>query len=80
METTTTDTTEAPYSLANSVKMVASPHDLWLRFGMEQPTDAVDGSAFVEVARIVMPIRMLQPLIEKLQGLAAEERRTGHAG
>jgi hypothetical protein len=61
---------EAPYMLANSVNIVVSPHDLWLKFVMEQPSESGE-SAQVEVARIVMPIRMLEPLIAKLQGLAA---------
>lgn len=67
------------YKLANTVNMLVSPHDLWLKFAMEQPTD--DGeSELVEVARIVLPIRMLEPLIAKLQGLVQERTGASDAG
>lgn len=59
----------SPYRLANSVNMLVGPHDLWLKFAMVQPKD--DGeSEVVEVARIVLPIRLLEPLVAELQGLA----------
>jgi hypothetical protein len=78
MEPITEKAAEPAYTFANSVNLIISPHDLWLRFSIEQPSDGADSQA-IEVARIVMPVRLLEPLIEKLQGLAADRKASGDA-
>ncbi|GEM_PF-4283844 len=72
---------QAVYTFANAVGVVVSPHDLWLRFSVEQPSlDPESVSETIEVARIVLPVRMLGPLIQTLQGLVGPQKDLSDEG